>query len=88
MNSCKDNKLFCNVIALDINVAFRKPTTYVSESDGQRSTPLLTDGMADTQDPLNTAECVTLGSQNAFFAVDLGQNYIVRNVNIFCKDEG
>lgn len=59
-----------------------------NEGGGQSSTPLLTDGLANSQDPENTAECISLSKNNGFFNVDLGQNYAIRSVIIFGKEDG
>ena len=76
------------MVNLDVNVAYGKSVTYAANDGTTAYTKLLTDGLADSITPVNTAECVSLSRTGAYFNLDLGQNYPVRSVTIYGKDDG
>lgn len=69
---------------LDLNVAFGKTVTYTGTS-GTVSDTYMTDGLIDSEDSVNAAECSTLGKSTAYLSVDLGEDLPVRVVGIFGK---
>ena len=71
-----------------MNVAWGKSVTYAASNGSTMYTKLLTDGLADSITPVNTAECVSLSRSGAYLNLDLGQNYPVRSVTIYGKDDG
>jgi len=77
---------------VDLNVAYGKSVTYAANTGTNTGTTtntnLLTDGMADSSATINAAECVSLSRSGAYLNLDLGQNYPVRSVTIYGKEDG
>ncbi|XP_057370604.1 uncharacterized protein LOC130691648 isoform X2 [Daphnia carinata] len=73
----------------DLNVAYGKTVNYAGLETSRvvtLSDTLMTDGLIDSEDPLNTAECPSLArGGGAYFTVNLGEEMPVRVVGIFGK---
>ena len=73
------------LIETDLNVAYGRTVNYAGISNTISDT-LMTDGLTNSEDPSNTAECSSLTKAgNAFLSIDLGDNLPVRVVGIFGK---
>ena len=73
-----------------MNVAYGKTVNYAALDMSSRlmemSDILMTDGLVDSEDPMNAAECPALAKGGgAYLTVNLGENYPVRVVGIFGK---
>ena len=79
-----DNEGLCSLLK-DINVAFDKTVNYAGVSN-TLSDKLMTDGLIDSEDPLNSAECAPLRKGGgAYLSVELGEDIPVRIVGILGK---
>lgn len=76
-------------LSLDLNVAYGKTVNYAGLETSRvvtLSDTLMTDGLIDSEDPLNSALCPPLArGGGAYFTVNLGEEMPVRVVGIFGK---